>query len=239
MEITLSPRRLAGIFAALAICLIIAHVLIQSVRFYTGDDSLYGFVALFSLGSDRSLPGYYSSFAILFCALLLALIGVARWHDGKAYAAHWLALAGIFVFLSVDEMLEMHEKLNEPIRSALDVGGAFYYAWVIPYGVGLLILAAVYFRFLLQLPARTALLFVAAGATFVSGAAGIEMVSGWYSQIHGSRNVGYVALQSVEEILEMVGILIFIFALAEYIDQRLGMLRIGISSGAGAAGSGL
>lgn len=239
MDIAFTPKRLAQFFAALTACLIVAHVSVQTVRFATDNDSLAGLVALFSLGADGNLPTFYSSFAILFCAMLLTLIGVAGWGDRHIHTAYWLGLAAIFLFLSVDEMLELHEHLNEPIRSALKTSGFFYYAWVIPYGALLLIFLAAYLRFLLRLPGRTAVLFVVAGATFVSGGIGVEMISAAHSEIHGNLNVTYVTLQTIEESLEMVGIVIFIFALAEYIDQRFGDLRLHISAGSGSAGTGL
>lgn len=60
MDITVTPKRLAQIFAALALCLIAAHVTVQAARFLTGNDSLFGLVALFSLGADGNLPTFYS-----------------------------------------------------------------------------------------------------------------------------------------------------------------------------------
>ena len=239
MDFTATPRHLAQFFGALTVCLIVAHVVVQAARFATGNDSLFGLVALFSLGADGNLPTFYSSFAILFCAMLLTWIGVAGWGDRHIHTAYWLGLAVIFLFLSADEMLALHEHLVEPVRSTLHTGGLFYYAWVIPYGAALLIFLAVYFRFLLRLPVRTAVLFVVAGATYVGGAAGVEMISGWYSEVHGNSNLIYVVLQTIEETLEMVGIVVFIFALADYIDRRFGVLTVRISSGSGPVGSGL
>ena len=238
MELIITPKRLVQFFAAMAVCLTFAHVSVQTVRFVTGHDALLGLVALFSLGSDVSLAAFYSSFAILFCSVLSALIGVAGWREAHSQAPYWLGLAAIFLFLSVDEMLGLHEHLNDLIRSALGSGGFFYYAWVIPYGAALSIFLAVYFRFLIRLPLRTAVLSVVAGATFVGGAVGAEMIGGWYSEAHGNDNVTYVALQTIEELLEMAGIVILIFALAEYIHLRFGEVGVRISE-SGSAVTGL
>ena len=47
----------------------------------------------------------------------------------------WTRLALVFVYLSLDEALSFHERLNRPVRDLLDTSGALYYAWVIPYAL--------------------------------------------------------------------------------------------------------
>ncbi len=43
-------------------------------------------------------------------------------------------------------------------------------------------------------------------------------------------NITYVLLQSLEEILEMLGIVIFIYALADYVTKEFGVLRLSVSA---------
>ena len=111
---------------------------------------------------------------------------------------------------------------------------------MIPYGVAVVVFGLIYWRFLYRLPRRTALGFVLAGGLFVTGAIGAEMVGGWYLEQHGSATPLYVAIQTVEEALEMVGILVFISSMLGYADQRLGGLKLHVSSQAStrAAGAG-
>jgi hypothetical protein len=228
--VRLAPRRIVQVLAALVTLLVVASVIVQTVRFATGDDRLYGLVFMFSLGAENNPAAYYSTLALFFTAALLAVIGRASAEDSAIAPGYWLALAAVFVFLSADEMLGFHERLIEPVRSGLNLTGSFYYAWVIPYGAALLIFAAFYVRFLIVLPRRTAMSFVLAGALFVSGAIGLEMVGGSLASGLGTQNAGYVAVQTLEEMLEMVGILIFIHALLEYADQQFGGLRLDVSS---------
>ncbi len=47
----------------------------------------------------------------------------------------------IYTFLAIDETAQIHEKLIAPIRVAFGLTGALYFAWVIPYGIGVLVLA--------------------------------------------------------------------------------------------------
>ncbi|MGD2045225.1 MAG: hypothetical protein PVJ80_06830 [Gemmatimonadota bacterium] len=207
------------------------HVTVQVFRFLTGDDRLFGLVYMFSLGAETNVPAFYATFSLLFTALLLAAVGVASRGDGSVGTMYWLGLAVVFLFLSMDEMLGFHERLSEPLRSELGTSGLLYYAWVIPYGLGVLGLAAVYLRFLARLPRQTSVRFIGAGILFVSGAIGAEMVGGWVSEQYGNANVGFVAIQTIEEVLEMVGILVFISAILEYSERQFNGLRLYVSSG--------
>jgi len=230
MEIKITPKRLSLAFGLMVVALLIAHVVTQTIRFATGDDFLLGLVPLFSVGSDGNLPTFYSAFAILFCAFLLTLIARASQSDRYLNIGYWYGMAVVFVYLSVDEMLMLHERAIEPLRAMFDASGLFYYAWVLPYGIGVLVFAAIYTRFLFRLRRRTRFLFLAAGTIYVLGAIGVEMISGLYFESHGGSNPTYVALQTVEETMEMSGIVIFIFALADYLDHQFDGLRFVLSS---------
>ncbi len=208
--------------------LVFGHSVIQGVRFATGDDFLLGLVPLTSIGSDGNVPTYYSALAILLCTGLLAAIGEGVRRAGERDAGYWYGLAAIFAFLSVDEMLALHEHLIEPVRNMLETSGAFFYAWIIPYGIGVLLIGAIYLRFLLRLPSRTMWLFIVAGALFVGGAIGIEMLGGIQAESAGKDNVTYVVLQTIEESMEMAGIVVFVYALADFIQQRFGSLSLRI-----------
>ncbi|MEG3929320.1 hypothetical protein [Microcoleus sp. D3_18a_C4] len=49
----------------------------------------------------------------------------------------------------------------------------------------------------------------------------MEMVTGYYADAVGQRNLIYGLMASVEEILEMVGAIVFIYALLSYIGSHL------------------
>ena len=140
-----------------------------------------------------------------------------------------LAKSVIFLFMSVDEMLELHERLIEPLRGALETSGAFYYAWVIPYGMAVGVIGAIYLKFLLHLPRRTAIGFIVSGAVFVTGAIGFEMLSGVIFEQNGSKDAYYVFVQTIEEMLEMVGIAMFIYAITDYIAGEFGSVTVSLN----------
>ena len=226
MVIAVTCKRVSQTFGGVAASLVCAHVLIQSVRFVSGDDRLFGLVSFLSLGAENNLPTIYASSAILFCALLLTLVGLITWRNERRWSYYWFVLALVFLFLSLDESLQLHERLIDPVRTIVGATGLLYYAWVIPYGAGLIVFVAVYIRFLLHIPRRTATLFVVAGLLFVSGAIVLEMISGYVYQEAGSRNILYVAVQTLEETLEMGGIVLFIYALFDYIEKTEGTMHL-------------
>jgi hypothetical protein len=55
----------------------------------------------------------------------------------------WLGLALAFVFLSLDEATQIHEFFIGYFRIDFGLSGYFYSAWIIPYGVALVVLALV------------------------------------------------------------------------------------------------
>jgi hypothetical protein len=220
----MSASRLAWLFSRIAVLLVVAHIVLQSVRFWSGNDFLMGFLAAFALGAENNFPTYFSTFALFVCSALLAAIAIGERRQGDGKPIYWIVLSAIFMFLSMDEMMSVHERLSEPVKGMIGETDVFYYAWVLPYGVLLAIFVAVYYRFLNLLPRRTALLFLLSGALFVGGAIGFETLSGYYYSLSGSKGITYVILQTLEEILEITGTILFIYALAEYAEQRFGVI---------------
>jgi hypothetical protein len=234
VNITISARRLTMLFAGMVGLLILIHTILQVIRFMTGDHSLMGLLAISSLGADVAVPSFYSAIAILFCSFLLAIIAMGEFRRRGYRAGYWLALSAIFLFLSIDEMLSIHERLIPLLRPAFEGYGALYYGWVAPYAAAVVVLFVAYARFLLGLPRLTAWLFLLSGGLYVGGAVGFEIIGGYVAMENGTMNVPYVIVQSIEEILEMTGIVIFIYTLASYAEQRFGGISIQLSATPGA-----
>jgi hypothetical protein len=228
LHIECNAGQITRAFGVVVATLLILHVGINTLRFALGNDKLFGLVYMFSVGADGNIPTFYSSFALLCTgALLLFISYLVRRQLGRHWF-YWLGLAVVFAFLAIDEMLELHERLIEPVRDVTNASGLLYYAWVIPYAFAFVVLGLLYLRFLLQLPRRTAGLFVLAGGIFVTGAVGFEMLGGLFFETYGSNTPGYVALQTVEEGMEMGGIVVFIYALLDYIAREFGGVLIRI-----------
>lgn len=227
MDIVIKPKRIALILAGAIGFLAIGHGIAIFFLLYLGDKSFHGFVPLFDLGHERNLPTFYSSITLLICAALLGIIGLANWQKRLGSTLQWSALAIVFTFLSVDEVLELHEHLNEPMREIFGASGPFYFAWVIPYGIAVMLLGATYIRFFYRLPRTTLRLFLVAAALYLGGAVGMEMIGSLVMERFGRSGL-YVAEYTVEELMEMTGVAVFIYALARYIETQLNDIRIRI-----------
>jgi len=76
-------------------------------------------------------------------------------------------------------------------------------------------------------------MFVAAGFAYVGGAIGLEVISAPLVEAQGRYNLMYLLLTTVEESLELGGIIFFIYALLSYIQSDLHPARSSFPSPAG------
>jgi hypothetical protein len=174
-----------------------------------------------NLDLERNLPTWYAMSTLFACAALAALVpragalapGLRRWH--------WRLLAGALAAVSLDEMAELHERLAVPMRTAWGSAGPLRHAaWVIPASAALVALGVAMLPFLRHLPGRTRAIFVAAGATYVSGGLVAESASGPFAERYGTGSFGYAAFTTVEELLEMVGVALAIYGLLDHLARR-------------------
>lgn len=230
MEIRLDARRIATSLMVIVVLLLLAHIAGTMARYLLHYDQGFGLIDTFNLNFENNVPTFFAAFMLLASAGLLAVH--ARMSVGGAGAGHWTGLAILFAFLAVDEDASLHELLIDPLQQVLPMTGPLYFAWVVPYGLALVVVVLLYARFILSLPARTRRLFVAAAGLFVAGALGCELVGGWYLSRHaGEEDFAYQLLVAVEETLEMSGVVAFIYALLDHLRGRMGgqPLRIAIA----------
>ncbi len=160
-------------------------------------------------------------------AVLCALIcGPVRARGG------WLAVAAALGWLSMDETVLLHERLLGPVGDAMvgrDAQGLMHFSWVVPALALVVLTLAVSARSLLALPRRTLTRLCVAGALYVGGAAGLEMVSGVVLD-SGLSHAVYLAVSSVEEGAEMLGVILVIAALTDivHIARESGQLTLGL-----------
>lgn len=197
-------------------------------RYSLGHSHVYGFVPLFDLDQETNIPTFYSSLALFFSAVLLCLISYVEKNQGNAWR-YWLGLMFIFVFLSMDEFIQIHERFGEPMREIFNTSGYLLFAWVIPYFFIGLTLLITYARFLFTLPRPITWLILSSGLIYVSGAVGIEMLSASISDNGLRDSMSYALVTTLEETLEMVGIALFIYTLLLYISKHMGSINIKFS----------
>ena len=215
------------------IALIVAASLVTTYLHYVlGYESVLGLVDQFDLDREGNLPAWFSAMMLTACAVLLFAIYLAKRRRRDAQTACWGGLAAIFLYLSVDEASGLHELTFSLAHAFFDLTGALYGGWMIPFGALLLVFAAFYLRFLLNLPRRFQVLFVLAGALYVGGAIGMELVSWEYrwsvmeatpgdfdAKVAASKDMTYTLLVIAEETMEMLGAAVFLHALLRYVAE--------------------
>ena len=183
------------------------------------------FIILFQVNSEGKIPTWYSAVTLLFCALILTLISYLKRKERARYLIHWIGMATLFALMSLDEAMSIHEMSTAPLRNALNTTGVFYFAWVIPGLAFTATFVLMYLKFLIGLPRRTMHLFVAAGGIYILGVLGMELVGSAYTYYY-QHNLIYTIFATIEEIFEMSGIVLFIYALLDYLEEYLKVHRL-------------
>ena len=229
-QISLNPSSIIRILAGITLFLILASIAGQLMLFFTGHK--HWLIDFFNLEFEQNLPTWFSVFLLLFAALLLAVITAIKKNQSDHYLLYWAILSFGFLLMAIDEAVSIHEKLLVPSAQFLCLLGAtpghygyFAFAWVVPAIALIVVLALFFMRFLFSLPVKTRLRFLVAGIIYIGGAIGMEMIGGWYFELHGSANLTYIMTSTVEESMEMAGVVIFIRALLLYIDDNYEEVR--------------
>ena len=218
--IIIKPRSVAFVLLAIILCLLIMCVVTQYTRFEMGRSNT-GIVRSFDVNKEFNIPSTFSAVILLLSSCLLGLISRHKKTHKESFVFHWTLLAFIFLYLSVDEAGKIHELTMGPVRRLFDAEGFLFFAWVIPAFFFLIAFAVAYWKFLFHLPRKYQILFCTAGAVYIAGALGLEMVGARYVWLHGKRSFLYSMITVVEEGLEMTGVLIFIYALLDYMKGNL------------------
>jgi len=231
MSITLAPRKMLALLALAVTSIIGAYLGTLVLAYGLGHDHVLGLVSLFDVDQEHNIPAWFSSGLLLTAAVLLALVAAGVKQSGKPHPARWMGLAVVFFFLSFDEAIEIHERLGPPM-TALIVGSGHLarYTWVVPYAIAGLLLLLVYMPFLRGLPRASLKRFIVAGTAYALGAFGTEVVGGFYfNSTHTEETLAYDLISGVEEGLEMVGIVWFIYGLLKHVETELEgvLVRVG------------
>jgi hypothetical protein len=215
-EIQISPTRLVRQLLATIAVLILLSTLGQISRHVFQRGSLLGLVDLFYVDTEANIPTAYSALIWLCCSLTAAAIAMTQQQRGDRLAKHWRGLALVFAYVALDEAAKIHELFLQ-LDKIMDVGGVFHFAWIIPGSIFFVIFAINSLKLLKKLPTKTRHLLILAGGIFVTGALGVEMIGAWHTDRFGFQaDLTYAIVATIEETLEMLGVLILLYALLSY-----------------------
>lgn len=196
----------------------LAVELLKSIYHWKGRT---GVVPLLSLSYEENVPTYYSAAILLFASLASALAAAAFRRERRRDSIAWAGLAAGFFYISMDEVLQFHEKWGSSIHTT----GILHFSWVIPAAAILAVLAVLYAPFLLRLPPRTRNRLLLAGAVYVTGAVVLELPLGAWTEEKGEKTLGYALIDWLEETLEMTGIVLYLLTVFDLLSSRDTTLR--------------
>ncbi len=222
----------AALLGAIALLLLLSSAAKAVMLMYPAEQ--YGAVnelcKRFYLDFENNIPAWFSTLGLFLSATLLAVIACCHRVVQKKGFWQWLGLAVIFLCLAVDEATYLHEILIVSLRNKLQLTGIFYFAWVIP-GAGFVVsIVLAYLPFVWRLPKQTRNGLLIAGACYVGGALGMELLGGMLAESKGFDAASYILVMSIEESLEMIGIATLIYVLLRYLGDlctRSLQLRLG------------
>ena len=214
-RITLYPRNIVIWLSTITILLIVAH-LITIATPYIFEGFEHGLVrllfSLFFLDGEGNLPAIFSTCLFLINAVIFLITWKAACLAGEGQRI-WLLLSSVFVFLALDESISIHERLINPLREALDATGIFYYTWIIPYGIGVVLLSIFAIPVFLRMQKRIRFWFGLSAAIYLFATIGLEMISGKYLvMMNEQKDIVWIFMITLEESLEMAGLIILVYA---------------------------
>jgi len=214
-EIELRPHIITRLFAVAIAFLTIAQIFTLFLRFYLGYKNALGFVPAFDFDTEGNFPSLYSACGLFFCSILLGVISIHAKKKANHDYVYWMLLAILFLFLCFDEGAIIHERFQGPVRHLIGNSFFFNFEWAVLYILIFGFIGLFFLKFFLQLPKKTKIIFIISAFVFLSGALGMEAIG---TKIYFQKSeIGYAICYTIEEFLEMVGVLIYIYALLDYI----------------------
>ncbi len=218
MKIQISPGKVAKQLLYFLFFLFILNTLGILLKQYAQLEIFKDMVQLFNFNEEKSIPTFFSIINLTTTSILLFLIFNIKQRVNSKTSFYWLGLSAIFLFIAIDESLQIHEKLGILLGANFkERSGYLFYVWVVPYAILVVTFLCFYLQFILNLPSRTRNLFIFAGAVFCAGALGCEILGGKIASEEGVENLAYAFFYTTEETLEILGIIIMNYAIMDYI----------------------
>jgi hypothetical protein len=205
-SIVLSRARLRWILVVATALVSGAGLVVEVLKSIYHWKGYSGVVPFLSLSYENNLPSYYSAALLLFASLASAIMALHAQKADRRSMLPWWGLCAGFFYISLDEALSFHETWGDSFH----LKGFLHYGWVIPGGCIVLLVGALYSRFLWRLPRRMALRLLFAGGLYVFGAVGMDLPLGYWAEKEGTKNLGYGLIDWAEETMEMAAMVLFL-----------------------------
>ena len=222
LEYTINPRKIGLILGIIALYLAVQSIIAEYLLEMKMGGESGGVLALLldtlSVNAEETIPTWYSVSILLFASVLLAIIAMAKRARQDRYSGYWVGLTLLFLYLSMDEGAAIHEILADPLQKAFNTTGYLAFGWQIVAIPLVIIFGLLYLRFLFHLPPRIRNLFIASGLIYAGGALLGDAI-GANEWISSGITLTYLATGTIEELMEMLGVVLFIYTLLSYMVE--------------------
>lgn len=170
------------------------------------------------LDFEESFYTWFSNVMLSAAAFMCFFLSLKDHGQTKNVKTQWRILGSLFFLLSADEMLSFHERISGILSTSFTTSGMFEFAWVIPALVIIPIFFFLFLPFIRHLHTHVSYTIIIAGAIFVFGAVGMEMIAGIFISENNFQDDVFTSpmyrfLVNIEEGLEVLGVIVFIKAL--------------------------
>jgi hypothetical protein len=170
---------------------------------------------MFDLDMERNIPTLFSSLLLAISSFLFFVLSYQK----DNYLRYWRGLSLVFLFLSFDESAKIHEKIGDFTSQFIVAEGYMYYPWVLSYSVAILLLASIYLKFFLQFERKVFWSFILSAILFLTGAIGFDILGAYEASMHGTQSIWYSIYYTIEESLEMFGVIYLIHILLKLLKN--------------------
>lgn len=222
--ISKKPKHIALSLLAIAWLLIIFSTILGLLIASIGKEESSMFLRnafnIIDLDRENNISSFYGGTLWLIASLTSLYTSNYIRKDNKQFY-FWRFLSFIFFFFAVDEWVAIHEYVGDlfaEILTSLEFGT---FTWLIPGAFFILAFVLFFLYFLKSLPPTYARLILFGFLVFVLGAMGVEVLGGFAYQYYDGSSIIFRMLVQLEEMLEMMGVIIIIFAIISYLHAIL------------------
>ena len=233
MKVSITPVKFAKLLTIITVTFVALGIITQILNWvvFNGEPAigLREIFRQFDPNFRTNLPTTFKVVLWLLGAVFPFLIASAKRKSGEP-SLYWYGLSLAFLYLAFDEGATIHQSAIS-LQKVLHTDGFFKYAWVIPALILVAIFAVVYAKFWWRLPSNIRTLVFVAAVMIVGGTAGGDILQGWISKTfnQGDNSFSIEITEALCGLVDMLGRIIFIYAMTIYIQTYMRGLSFGIA----------
>lgn len=225
--ISINAKKIAHCLFWILACLIAINLLILLLKHYSNSDISVSVYNLFNFDREANIPSLFSVLLLLFSGFALLLN--RYFENNEKLFKGWTIISALFFYLSIDEGSQTHESIMDVIKIFYTGSGVFYFVWVIPAIIAVIILFFLLYKFFSLLPNTFKKQFLTGMSIYLAGAIGMEMVGGFFVSNFGDGSIIYPLIIVVEESLEIIGSIVIFMAGVNNLKKISSDIKIKIS----------